>query len=183
MLNQHETVSYSLSDYSPSKELSPDILAASCAAALQKQCHDFRRADKYAGSDRFTPPKQAACPPAVTPVNPPVPIPDFQGVETMEGTPMSLDDLLGDFAVVVTVDAKDPEVAQQVLDRLLQVIEGIGKHSHPLIHNVPRPCEKLLDENSTICDIYCLRGHVKVTLSNRHRGVPAQLSHKLNIWF
>ncbi len=66
---------------------------------------------------------------AVNPVSPPVKVPPFEGVDPLQGTPLSLDDLMGDFAVVVTVDADNPEVAHQILGRLLQVVEGIGERS------------------------------------------------------
>ena len=90
------------------------------------------------GGDHYTSVKPTTTSDAVNPVSPPVKVPPFEGVDPVQGTPLSLDDLMGDFAVVVTVDAKDPEVAQQILDRLLQVIEGIGARSHkgiaPLQH-------------------------------------------------
>ena len=85
-----------------------------------------------AGGECYSDPHPTVTSDAVVPVDPPVPICPFQGEDPVQGTPLSLDDLLGDFAVVVTVDAKDPEVAQQVLDRLLQVIEGIG--ARPFTH-------------------------------------------------
>ncbi len=84
-----------------------------------------------AGGDSYTSPHPTGTSDAVVPVDPPVRIPPFKGEDPLDGTPLCLDDLLGDFAVVVTVDAKDPEIAQQVLDRLMQVIEGIG--ARPLL--------------------------------------------------
>lgn len=82
------------------------------------------------GGDHYTSPKSTTESDAVNVVSPPVKVPPFKGLDPVQGTPLSLDDLMGDFAVVVTVDAKDPEVAEQILGRLLQVIEGIDQKSN-----------------------------------------------------
>ncbi|KAK9905911.1 hypothetical protein WJX75_008827 [Coccomyxa subellipsoidea] len=97
------------------------------------------------GGDRYSDPHPTVTSDAVVPVDPPVPICPFQGEDPVQGTPLSLDDLLGDFAVVVTVDAKDPEVAQQVLDRLLQVIEGIDQKTN-MQYTTPVVVEQSGDE-------------------------------------
>lgn len=47
----------------------------------------------------------------------------------MSGRPISLSDLKGDFAVLTFVDADDPTIAKDILQRLLQVIESTGNGS------------------------------------------------------
>lgn len=111
--------------------VAPVTVTRTCSAL--RLCHNKQGPDPttvIVGGDHYTSPKPTAVSDAVNPVSPPVKVPPFEGVDPVQGTPLCLDDLLGDFAVLVTVDAKDPEVAQQILDRLLQVIEGIGVCSH-----------------------------------------------------
>lgn len=70
-----------------------------------------------------------AAPPGTAKVGEPVPLPPFEGVDAMSGRPISLSDLKGDFAVLTFVDADDPTIAKDILQRLLQVIETIGNGS------------------------------------------------------